>query len=59
MLGVDELERQRDEQLERVDEALAEFAENTVAHVREETDLLTGSDRVPADPRRPSATATC
>ena len=27
----------------RIDEALAEFAENTVAHVREETDLLTGN----------------
>jgi uncharacterized membrane-anchored protein len=43
LLEVDELERQRDEQLQRVDEALAEFAENTVAHVRQETDLLTGS----------------
>jgi uncharacterized membrane-anchored protein len=47
MLGVEELERQRDEQLERVDEALAEFAENTVAHVRQETDLLTGSVEFP------------
>jgi uncharacterized membrane-anchored protein len=46
-LGVEELERQRDEQLERVDEALAEFAENTVAHVRQETDLLTGSVEFP------------
>jgi uncharacterized membrane-anchored protein len=46
-LGVDELERQRTEQLERVDEALAEFAENTVAHVRQETDLLTGSVEFP------------
>ncbi len=46
-LGVEELERQRDEQLERVDEALAEFAENTVAHVRQETDLLTGSIEFP------------
>jgi uncharacterized membrane-anchored protein len=43
LLEVEELERQRDEQLQRVDEALAEFAENTVAHVRQETDLLTGS----------------
>jgi uncharacterized membrane-anchored protein len=42
-LGVEELERQRNEQLQRVDEALAEFAENTVAHVRQETDLLTGT----------------
>jgi uncharacterized membrane-anchored protein len=47
ILGVEELERQRDEQLERVDEALAEFAENTVAHVRQETDLLTGSIEFP------------
>ncbi len=46
-LGVEELERQRAEQLERVDEALAEFAENTVAHVRQETDLLTGSVEFP------------
>jgi uncharacterized membrane-anchored protein len=47
LLGVEELERQRAEQLERVDEALAEFAENTVAHVRQETDLLTGSVEFP------------
>jgi len=47
MLGVEELERQRDEQLQRVDEALAEFAENTVAHVRQESDLLTGSVEFP------------
>jgi uncharacterized membrane-anchored protein len=47
MLEVDGLERQRAEQLERVDEALAEFAENTVAHVRQETDLLTGSVEFP------------
>ena len=47
VLGLAELERQRDAQLERVDEALAEFAENTVAHVRQETDLLTGSVEFP------------
>jgi uncharacterized membrane-anchored protein len=46
-LEVDELERQREAQLERVNEALAEFAENTVAHVRGETDLLTGSIEFP------------
>jgi uncharacterized membrane-anchored protein len=46
-LGVVELERQLDAQRERVDEALAEFAENTVAHVRQETDLLTGSVEFP------------
>jgi uncharacterized membrane-anchored protein len=38
-----ELELELVEQRQRIDEALAEFAENTVAHVREETDLLTGS----------------
>lgn len=38
-----ELELALVEQRQRIDEALAEFAENTVAHVREETDLLTGS----------------
>jgi uncharacterized membrane-anchored protein len=46
-LGVDELERRFDEQRERVDEALAEFAENTIAHVRQETDLLTGAIEFP------------
>ena len=39
------------EQRERIDEALAEFAENTVEHVREESELLTGQHRVPADPQ--------
>jgi uncharacterized membrane-anchored protein len=47
VLGVEELERRRAEQLQRVDEALAEFAENTVEHVRQETDLLTGSVEFP------------
>lgn len=47
VLEVEELERQLDEQRERVDEALAEFAENTVAHVRQETDLLIGSVEFP------------
>lgn len=46
-LGLGELERRLEEQRERVDEALAEFAENTVAHVRQETDLLTGSVEFP------------
>jgi uncharacterized membrane-anchored protein len=41
------LERELEEQRERIDEALAEFAENTVAHVRQETDLLTGSVEFP------------
>ena len=42
VLEVVELEREMQEHRARIDEALAEFAENTVAHVREETDLLTG-----------------
>ncbi len=47
VLTVPELERQLEEQRERIDEALAEFAENTVEHVREETDILTGSIEFP------------
>jgi uncharacterized membrane-anchored protein len=47
VLGVDELESSLTEQRERIDEALAEFAENTVAHVRQETDLLTGAIEFP------------
>jgi uncharacterized membrane-anchored protein len=48
VLEVPELERQLQEHRERIDEALADFAENTVAHVRQETDLLTGSVEFPA-----------
>lgn len=48
VLEVDELETRLVEQRERIDEALAEFAENTVAHVRQETDLLTGAIEYPA-----------
>ncbi len=47
VLGVAELESQLERQRERIDEVLAEFAENTVAHVRQETDLLTGSIEFP------------
>ncbi len=47
VLGAEELERQLEQQRERIDEALAEFAENTVAHVRQETDLLTGTVEFP------------
>ncbi len=47
VLHEEELERQLAEQRLRIDEALAEFAENTVAHVREETDLLTGTIEFP------------
>lgn len=47
VLAVAELEARLGEQRERIDEALAEFAENTVAHVRQETDLLTGAIELP------------
>ncbi|HEU4906435.1 MAG TPA: putative cytokinetic ring protein SteA [Solirubrobacterales bacterium] len=47
VLDAAELERRLAAQRERVDEALAEFAENTVAHVRQETDLLTGAVEFP------------
>ncbi len=47
VLGAVELERRLDEQRARIDEALADFAENTVAYVRQETDLLTGSIEFP------------
>jgi uncharacterized membrane-anchored protein len=43
LLTVPELERELAAQRERIDEVLAEFAENTVEHVRQETDILTGS----------------
>ena len=47
LLGVEEVEAQLERQREQVDEALAEFAENTVAHVRQEADLLTGTIEFP------------
>jgi uncharacterized membrane-anchored protein len=47
VLAAPELERRFEAQRNRVDEALAEFAENTVAHVRQESDLLTGSIEFP------------
>jgi len=43
LLTVPELERELAAQRERIDEVLAEFAENTVEHIRQETDILTGS----------------
>jgi uncharacterized membrane-anchored protein len=46
-LSAAELEERLAELRERIDEALAEFAENTVAHVRQETDLLTGAVELP------------
>jgi uncharacterized membrane-anchored protein len=47
VLRAPELERQMQEHRDRIDEALGEFAENTVTHVREETDLLTGNIAFP------------
>jgi uncharacterized membrane-anchored protein len=47
LLDVEGLERRLEEQHERVDEALTDFVENTMAHVRQETDLLTGSIEFP------------
>jgi uncharacterized membrane-anchored protein len=43
LLDISELEAQLAAQRARIDEVLAEFAENTVAHVRQETDILTGA----------------
>jgi uncharacterized membrane-anchored protein len=43
VLTVPDLERELAAQRARIDEVLAEFAENTVEHVRQETDILTGS----------------
>jgi uncharacterized membrane-anchored protein len=43
LLTVPELERELAAQRERIDEVLAEFAENTIEHIRQETDILTGS----------------
>jgi uncharacterized membrane-anchored protein len=43
VLGVSGLEQQLAAQRLRIDEVLAEFAENTVEHVRQETDILTGA----------------
>ncbi len=42
------LARQLDEQRQRVDDALSAFAENTMAHLRQEGDLLTGRIEFPA-----------
>jgi uncharacterized membrane-anchored protein len=47
-LGVAELAEQMQDMRERIDEALAEFAENTMAHVRQEGELLAGRIDFPA-----------
>ena len=47
VLEADELAAQLDRQREEIDAALAAFAENTVSHIRQEGDLLTGRIEFP------------
>jgi uncharacterized membrane-anchored protein len=47
VLDVDGLAEQMDRQRDRVDEALAAFAENTIEHIRQERDLLVGRVELP------------
>ena len=47
VLETAELAEQMEQQRERIDEALAAFAENTMAHIRQERDLLSGRVEVP------------
>jgi uncharacterized membrane-anchored protein len=47
VLDAGDLARQMEKQRERIDEALAAFAENTMAHVRQERDLLSASLELP------------
>ena len=47
-LGVAELAEQMQDLRERIDEALAAFAENTMAHIRQEGELLAGRIDFPA-----------
>ena len=47
-LDVEELRRRLGEQQDRVDEAIADFARNTVEHIQEEGELLTGHLEFPA-----------
>jgi uncharacterized membrane-anchored protein len=44
---LEEVEGRLEEQRERIDEALAEFAVNTLEHVREESELLSGAIELP------------
>jgi uncharacterized membrane-anchored protein len=46
-LTVDDLTAQLEHQRERIDEALAAFAENTIAHIRDEGELLAGGIELP------------
>ena len=47
VLDVAELAEQMERQRDRIDEALAAFAENTIAHIRQERDLLAGRVELP------------
>ncbi len=47
VLEADQLERQLEEQRQRVDDALSDFAENTMAHLRQDADLLAGRVEFP------------
>jgi uncharacterized membrane-anchored protein len=47
VLGATELAEQLEEHRQRVGEALADFAENTITHVRQEGDLLVGKVELP------------
>jgi uncharacterized membrane-anchored protein len=47
-LGAEDLRRRLGDQQERVDEAIADFARNTVEHIQEEGELLTGRLNFPS-----------
>jgi uncharacterized membrane-anchored protein len=47
VLGAEDLAIQLDDQRRRIDDALSDFAENTMAHLRQEGDLLTGRVEFP------------
>ncbi|MGH2955195.1 MAG: putative cytokinetic ring protein SteA [Solirubrobacterales bacterium] len=48
VIGLTEATEQIERQRERIDEALASFAENTIEHIREERDLLAGRVELPS-----------
>lgn len=47
LLDVSELERRLERQHERIDEALSDFAQNTIEHIAEEGELLAGKIELP------------
>ena len=59
VLEAAELAEQMERQRDRIDDALEMFAENTIAHIRQERDLkLSGRVELP-ETRTASATVTC